>query len=353
MNKKYGSSFFLILLLCSLLLLMGLFQTYISAIVFALLIASVFNPMYLRLNKFLGNRENLASASMLVFILLVLIIPTVWFVGTLSNEAYDFYDRTRDSVSLAQIKETLNSDSIWVERARNLSEKAGIEFTPESIEKLAAGLGKQVGFFLYKQLSSVASNLFNFLIHFFMMMFTIFYLFRDGARLREYITRLLPVPEEQVAKVIKKFNEMGSSLIFGNGISGIVQGILGGIGFAVFGLGSPLLWGSVLAFMAFLPIIGASIVFFPATAILVFQGKMSVAITYLLYNMVYSSVIEYIIKPRLIGRGMELNALLVFIGIIGGIKLFGILGIIYGPFIITIFLTLAEIYRIEYKDQTG
>jgi predicted PurR-regulated permease PerM len=103
--------------------------------------------------------------------------------------------------------------------------------------------------------------------------------------------------------------------------------------------------------MAFLPIIGASVVFVPAAVILIIQGKIGIGIGFLIYNLFYSSIIEYFVKPRLIGKGMQMNSLLVFIGIIGGLKLFGILGIVYGPLIITIFLTLAEIYRLEYKEQ--
>ena len=102
--------------------------------------------------------------------------------------------------------------------------------------------------------------------------------------------------------------------------------------------------------MAFLPIIGASVVFITATVLLLIQGKQGLALGYLLYNGCYSSIMEYFVKPRLIGKGMRMNPLLVFIGIIGGMKLFGILGIVYGPLIITVFLSLAEIYRLEYKD---
>ena len=103
--------------------------------------------------------------------------------------------------------------------------------------------------------------------------------------------------------------------------------------------------------MAFLPIIGASVIFLPAAAILIIQGEVGIGVGFLIYNLFYSSIIEYFVKPRLIGKGMQMNALLVFIGIIGGMNLFGILGIIYGPLIITVFLTLAEIYRLEYKEQ--
>ena len=103
--------------------------------------------------------------------------------------------------------------------------------------------------------------------------------------------------------------------------------------------------------MAFLPIIGASVVFIPATAILLIEGKIGTAVGFFIYNICYSAFIEYLAKPKLIGQGMKMNPFLVFIGIIGGMKLFGIMGIIYGPLIITIFLTLAEIYRLEYKTR--
>ena len=350
MEDRHGSKLFLIFLLCFLALLLGLFWTYFSAIVLALLITGVLYPVYFWVKRLFRGRENSASLVMSLVILLVLVIPVGWFVGTLSNEAFDFYNRTSSAVSLQRIQQTLASDSIWVQRVRKIGNMAGVEFTPDKVEKLAGSVGKTVGLFLYKQISSTASNILSFLVHFFLMMMVTYYLFRDGIRLKDYLTQLLPVPKDQLEKIVKKFHEMGRALIVGNGLCGIVQGILGGFGFFIFGLHSPFLWGTVIGFMAFLPVIGASVVFIPAAIILLVQGKVGIGVGYLIYNMVYSSIIEYMIKPRLIGKGMQMNSLLVFIGIIGGIKLFGIMGIIYGPLIITIFLTLAEIYRLEYKE---
>ncbi len=190
----------------------------------------------------------------------------------------------------------------------------------------------------------------SFLIHFFLMMLVIYYIFRDGERLKSYISDLLPFPAGQQEVLVNKFREMGRAVILGNGLSGIIQGILGGTGFFVFGLGSPILWGTVIGVMAFIPIIGASIVFVPASIILYVQGKAGLAVGYLVYNASYSIIMEYVVKPRLIGKGMKMNPLLVFIGVLGGLKLFGVLGVIYGPLIMTIFLALAEIYRLEYKE---
>ena len=348
---KHGAKLFIIFLLCSLVLLLSLLGAFVSAIVLALLIASVLYPMYAWVKKLFGGRKVLASLVMTFFVLTVLVLPVSWFAGTLSKEAFDFYNKTRGSVSLNQIKETLKNDSIWGQRIKRWGKMAGLDITPDTVEDLISSLGKKIGLFLYSHISPMASNLLSFLVHFFLMMFTIYYLFRDGGRLKEYIIQLIPMPREQLEKLSDKFQEMGRAIIVGNGLSGIIQGIFGGFGFFVFGLGSPFLWGTVMAFAAFLPIVGATAVFVPATLILVLQGKTGIAVGYLIYNAAYSSVVEYLVKPRLIGQGMKMNQLLVFFGILGGMTLFGMMGLIYGPLIITIFLTLAEIYRLEDRDE--
>ena len=350
-DEKQGARFFLIFLLCSLLLIITLFWTFLSAIILAMLIVSIFYSLYAKVNRLFRKREVLASLCVTILILITLIIPMSWFVGTLSNEAYDFYRTSSNKMSLSKLKVLLKDDPVWAQRFKRINDMTGLEITPETIENLGSSIGKNVGLFLYNQVSSVASNLVNFLIQFFLMALTMYYLFKDGPRLKRYFFELLPVPENQLEKLTDKFHEMGRAIVVGNGLSGIVQGILGGLGFYFFGLSSPFLWGTVISFMAFLPIIGASAVFIPTTVILFLHGKSGLALGFLIYNLSYSSVIEYLIKPRLIGQGMQMNALLVFVGIIGGIKVFGILGIVYGPLIITVFLTLAEIYRLEYRDK--
>jgi len=349
MEKNIGPRVFLVSLLLSAALLMSLFWAYLSAIVLALLIASAFYPIFLRTKRLLRGRESLASFITCLLILAVLAVPVSWFVGTLSKEAFDFYSRATSSASISKAQAFLQSDSEWVLRVKRWGKAVGLEFTPQRIEDLSAAIGKNVGFFLYRQITAAASNLLSFLVHFFLMMVVIYFLFRDGTELKTFLIQLIPVPKEQLEKVAGKFDEMVRAIVVGNGLSGVVQGILGGFGFFIFGIQSPFLWGTVIAFMAFLPIIGASIVFIPTTVILLLNGETAKSMGYLTYNLLYACLIEYVAKPRLIGQGMKLSAILVFIGILGGMKLFGILGIVYGPLIITVFLTLAEIYRLEYK----
>jgi len=142
---------------------------------------------------------------------------------------------------------------------------------------------------------------------------------------------------------------MGSAILLGNGLGGLIQGILGGIVFAFFGFRSPFLWGVIMALLAFLPIVGVGVVFLPAALYLILQGRLAAGIFFIVFYVVLSGGIEYLFKPKLVGKRLQMHTLLVFLSIIGGLKLFGILGIIYGPLVVTAFLTLSDIYESSYR----
>jgi predicted PurR-regulated permease PerM len=349
MDQRTAPKLFYVILFIFLGLFSWLCWTFISAIVLGLVITSAFYPLYSWFRGLFKGKEVLKALTMTIFVFLVLTIPTSGFFGSLYTEALGLYSRTKDSVSVQKMQEILESDSIWVKRLHKASEYANIRLDPQSIKEAAASFGKDTGLFLTRQLSSFATNIMGFLLDFLLMLLIIYYLFKDGERLNNYLLSLLPFPHSQQELILAKFHEMGRAIIFGNGLSGIIQGVLGGFAFYFFGLGSPFLWGTIMGFLAFLPVIGASVVFIPATLVLLIQGEIGSGIVYLIYNAAYSIAIEYLIKPRLIGKGMKMNTIFVFIGILGGLKLWGILGIIYGPFIITIIFTLFEIYRLEYR----
>ena len=168
-KNQYGLRLFIILLLLSLILLLRLFWTYISAIVLALLLASVFSPLHSRLRRLFKERTALASGVMTFLIVVILIVPVGGFIGSLSNEAYDFYLKTKDSVSIQKIQESINSNSLWAVQLRKWGKMTGFEFNQQTIHEASNTIGRKVGLFLYNQIRSAASNLINFLIHFFLM----------------------------------------------------------------------------------------------------------------------------------------------------------------------------------------
>ena len=175
----------------------------------------------------------------------------------------------------------------------------------------------------------------------------------DGGRLVSFIVDLSPLPNNQDQILLKKFKDMAGAILIGNGFGGLIQGVAGGAVFSFFGLPSPFLWGVIMGLLAFLPIIGIGIVFIPAAIYLFLKGRIGASIFFIVFYVVLSGGVEYFFKPKLVGQRVKMHTLLVFLAIIGGLKLFGILGIIYGPLVITAFLTLTDIYRSNYQTMVN
>jgi predicted PurR-regulated permease PerM len=225
-----------------------------------------------------------------------------------------------------------------------------IQITGEQLNKAIAEVGRVVGLFLYQQARSITTNVLKFIVNFFFMLLITFYLLIDSGRLVSFIVKLSPLPEDQDQKLIQKFKDIAAAILLGNGLGGLIQGTLGGTVFAISGLQSPFLWGVIMGVLAFLPILGIGGVFVPASIFLFLQGRIGAGIFFMVFYIILSIGIEYFFKPKLVGKRVRMHTLIVFLSIIGGLKLFGILGIIYGPLVVTAFLTLAEIYLASYQQ---
>jgi predicted PurR-regulated permease PerM len=338
--------FFLALFVVSCFLLGWLLWPFFSVIVLAIVITGVFNPVY----RFLHRKLNATLSSLItcVIIFFVLFVPVSAFVGILANEAYDLYLTAKDAVVSNPIQDLLKNSEI-IDKINTILMNFGFKITGEELNRGVAGLGRAVGLFLYQQARSMTANVFNFVVNFFFMLLIVFYLLIDSERLVSFIVGLSPLPDDQDEKLIQKFKDMATAILLGNGLGGLIQGILGGIVFAIFGFRSPFLWGVIMALLAFLPIVGVGVVFMPAALYLILQGRLAAGIFFIVFYVVLSGGIEYLFKPKLVGKRVQMHTLLVFLSIIGGLKLFGILGIIYGPLVVTAFLTLTDIYESSYQ----
>ena len=319
---------------------------FFSVIVLAIVITGVFNPVYRVLHRKLS--ATLSSLITCIVIFFVLFVPVSAFVGILANEAYDLYLTARDAVVNNPIQELLENSKI-VEKINNILINFGIKITGDELNRGVSELGRTVGLFLYQQARSMTANIVNFVVNFFFMLLIVFYLLIDSQRLVSFIVGLSPLPDDQDEKLIQKFKDMAGAVLIGNGLGGLIQGTLGGIVFAFFGFRSPFLWGVIMALLAFLPIVGVGAVFLPAALYLILQGRLVAGIFFIVFYVVLSGGIEYLFKPKLVGKRVQMHTLLVFLSIIGGLKLFGILGIIYGPLVVTAFLTLTDIYESSYQ----
>ena len=338
--------FFLALFLVSAYLLGRLLWPFISVIILAAVVTSLFKPVYAFFNRKLSpSISSLLSCALVFFILF---IPTILFVGILSKEAYGLYLMGKGAVISDQIKHILETSKI-LDKINYYLSPFHLHITGEELNKGISELGKIVGLFLYQQASSIASNILNFFFYFFFMLLIIYYLLMDGEKLVSFIVDLSPLPNEQDEKLIQKFKDMAGAVLIGNGLGGVIQGTAGGIVFSLFGLKSPFLWGVIMGLLAFLPIIGIGVVFIPAAIYLMFTGRMASGIFFIIFYLILSISVDNLIKPKLVGHRVKMHTLLVFFSIIGGLKLFGILGIIYGPLVTTAFLTLTDIYYTNYQ----
>lgn len=339
--------FFLALFLVSAFLLGRLFWPFISAIILAAVVTSIFKPVYVLLTRKISPLFSSLLTCALIFF--ILFIPTVFFVGILSKEAYGLYLMGKGAVISDQIKQILETSKI-LDKINLILSNFHIEITGEELNKGISELGKMVGLFLYQQASSIASNIFKFFVYFFFMLLIIYYLLMDGDKLISFIIDLSPLPKEQDQKLIRKFKDMAGAILIGNGLGGLIQGVAGGIVFSLFGLKSAFLWGVIMGFLAFLPIIGTGVVFIPAAIYLFFKGRIAAGIFFIIFYLILTVSVDNLLKPRLVGRRVKMHTLLVFLSIIGGLNIFGILGIIYGPLITTAFITLTDIYYTSYKE---
>jgi predicted PurR-regulated permease PerM len=342
--------FFLMLFILSIFLMGWLIWPFISIIILAAVVTGLFTPVYHFIK--VDGKINAPAASMItcLLIFIILFIPIVFFVGILSKEAYQLYLMGRDAVISDQLKLLLQNSRI-LERTNLILSNIDIKISGEELNRLISELGKFVGLFIYEQARVIASNTLRFVINFFFMLLIIYFLLIDGQRLIEFITDLSPLPRQQNEKLIKKFKEMAGAILIGNGVAGLIQGVVGGVVFALFGIQAPFMWGVIMGVLAFLPIVGIGAVFVPAAAYLFLTGRIAAGIFFIVFYIFLSGGIEYLFKPKLVGSQVKMHTLLVFIAIIGGMKLFGILGIIYGPLVVTAFLTLTDIYHSNYQDR--
>ena len=346
-----GVFFFFLALFCvSILLLGNLLAPFTATIVLGGVITGVFQPVVNVFAKKMSMRA--ASVFTCVIIFFVVFIPVVFFVGVLSREALGLYDMARDAVFSNQLIQSLENTRA-LERLNDLLARAGIQKTVSWQEVFApvSELGKMLGLSLFQQARFITSNLLNLVFYFCLMLIVIFYMFMDGKRLIQYLYDLSPLQDEHDRKLVTQFHEMAGAVLIVNGLGGLIQGIAGGVLFWFLGLNSPVLWGLVMGFMAFLPIVGIGIVLVPTAVFYMIDNSIITGFGILGFYGMLSWGVEYIYKPKLVGDRVAMHPLLVFFAIIGGLNVYGLMGIIYGPLIATLFLTLSDIYFSSFQSM--
>jgi predicted PurR-regulated permease PerM len=348
LSNPVGLKYFLLVFLISIFFFGRILWPFWSILVLSFLLTNLFRPIYLFLSRKLP--ETVASVFTCFLIIAIVFIPLIFFVLALTDEALNFYNWGRDSRVGLRLQMFIQESPLILQLQEQLKE-VGFAFNPSQVSDWFGYLAKKGGLLLYNQASGWAANILQFLFLFFIMILVIFFLLIDQTKLIDYMIKLSPLPEDENHMLIEKFQEIANAILKGNGICGLIQGILGGSAFSILGLNSPLLWGSIMAILAFLPIFGVGLIMIPTSIILVLGDRTAAGVFLFIFYLILSFSIEYLVKPKIVGTQVKMPTLLVFLSIIGGLSVYGVLGIIYGPLIITAFLSLSEIYLKRYDGH--
>lgn len=342
--------FFLVVFGFSMFGIFGLLRGYWTDVVLALVFSALSRKPYTALVRLTGRPFLAATLTCLAIVVLVA-VPTTFLAISLSAEAAAFIEYTGTSVSLDRLSEIMFGEGWVADRVRSFSEVSGVEITPVRVRELITGAAGALASTVYEGVNGFLTNVLSGLFHFLIIIALIFYLLVDGARFRSFVFRLSPLPDSHEELLLDRFGDVGRAILFGNGIGSAIQGVLGGAAMAAVDLPSPILWGTVMTIFAFLPVVGVTVVVIPATAYLALTGHPWAAIGFFTFCGVMALVVENVVKTRLMGSHMQMHDMLIFLGVIGGISAYGVLGLLYGPLLVTLFLTLADLYEGAYKHR--
>jgi predicted PurR-regulated permease PerM len=325
---------------------------FILALFWGAIITLTLYPLHVRLTKLLRNRKSISSLIMTILATFLIILPLVFISATVAVDMFDIYQSLTDNVEVSELKSSLGKlkGLLPVSVLEELEKR--LQIGELNIHQMAVkGLGSVSGYVI-NEIQHAATNLTGLLINFGMMIFALFFFFRDGDSMLERIKSLIPMKDEQKDEIFKKFYDTLNAVIVGVMVTAAIQGILQGLFFWILGISYSVLGGVLTFIFALIPIAGAVIVWLPVGLYLVFTGSIYAGIGVLVFGGLVVSSVDNFLKPMIIGGKVKLSTLFLVLTIFGSLSVFGFTGIILGPILLAIFMSFIEIYKSEYLESS-
>jgi len=312
-----------------------IYEPFLAALGWAAILTIFFYPMHHRLPRRLGeNRGALLSTLAVTILLIVPVIVVITFF-------------VREAVTISRgVQHSLTQDNApvitktWTWIAQHVP---GLDPNADLLEMVEKGVQKQAGF-LAERAGMVLRNIAEFVFDLFVMIFAMFYFFRDADKIIRGVRGILPFDAEHRDMLITQARNLISASVITSLIVAAIQGVLGGLGFAIVRLPAPVFWGVAMAFFSLVPVVGSGLIFVPASLWLGFSGHWSRAILLLVICAGVSTVVDNVVRPLLLGGRTELSALVIFISVVGGVSVFGMLGLVLGPILVATAASVFAVY---------
>jgi len=336
--------FFIVILIILLALTLYLIRPFIGALFLGGLIAYLLFPIYKKLvvklkHKYVAQ-SLLGAATLLVLLLLVglIVIPLTAQAGTIYEQSEYYVSNYVEDFKKCSTEDV---DSVTCRVMRT----AGKYFTSEDFKVKSKEVIEKTSLFFYESVGSIITGVASLTFFLFVMVFSIFYFLNHGKEIKDAAMDLVPLSRSNKSKMSKRLKDTINAVLIGNIGTALLQGVAGGFIFFLLGIPASIFLGLLMAILAFIPLVGASFIWIPAAIILIIKGSYIKALILAVYCILIIGSIESILKPKWIGKKIQLPAFIIFLGVVGGLKVFGLLGLFFGPLIIALLVTSLEIYR--------
>ncbi len=330
-----------VLIVFTLVLSLLLVRPFIAPLLAGAIVAYLFYPLFMWLSTFIKNRT--VVATLVTFIMLLLFIaPLVLVLTTFSQDAYPIYLEAKQILLQGDLLESCTAQVCAT--VKTFFENNHVRLVVQRVLESATTSTINYTSRLLITLPQRALELF-------IGLFVFFYLLKDGDKIKKKLISLLHMAKKKKEYILKRFDDMMYAIVFGSILVAFLQGFLGTIGFALFGIKSPIVWGIIMFFLALIPHTGTGLVWIPASLLMIIQG-MSLGDNLLIlkgiglfgYGLIFIGAIDNILRPKIIGERSRIHPIIILIGILGGIGLMGLSGIFVGPVILAMTLTLIDLY---------
>lgn len=336
-NSRLEQKVFLALLLVVSVAFGWILLPFYGAVFWAIILAIIFAPIQRRLLTRFDSRRNLAALATLFICLLVAVLPVILIAGVLVQEGTTLFKQIEsgeidiDSF-VSQAKELLPAS--W----QLQMQRFGLGDMEQIRERLASS-ALQGSQFLATQAFSFGQGTFQFMLSFFLMLYLLFFLLRDGRELVARIRKAVPLSDNQKRRLFSKFTRVVRATVKGNIVVAATQGVLGGIIFAILGIPSAVLCGVLMAFLSLLPAVGAGLIWTPVAVYFLMKGLIVQGVILILYGVLVIGLVDNVLRPILVGKDTKMPDYVVLISTLGGLSLFGLNGFVIGPLIAALFIS--------------
>jgi len=323
-------------------------QPFIAVLLWSSVMAILFFPVQRRLTARTHSPGLSALATMLLVVVAV-IVPLILTGAAVANEFTDLASSGQTQIATA-IKDFSSG-----ERLRQFTEKVKpyVDIdelaSPEKIKEFLTSASQRFA----AGTASVIGGILGVIVNAVLVLFTLYYLFRDGEKIASRLPDIIPLERAKSLAILARTRDIIFASVLGVLVIAVIQGILAGLMFWWLGLPSPLVWGLVMTLLSTIPVGGSAIVWLPAAIILVATGHWGKALILLAWCGIFVGSVDNLLRPRLVGKKTNLHELFIFFSVLGGLQVFGILGLLIGPVVVAITFALIEVLAGEVPASTA